>query len=89
MQAFFRRRRVSLLSWPACSPDVSPTEHVWNMVGRRIIRQGPTSPTLDALWTRIQTAWRDIPQEDIQGFFDSMSRCIETLIAAHEGYTPY
>ena len=33
--------------------------------------------------------WRDIPQEDIQGLFDSMPRCIERLIAAHGGFTPY
>ena len=68
---------------------MSLIEHVWYMVGRRLIRQGPPSPTLDALWTRIQTAWRDIPQEDIQDLFDSMPRRIETLIAAHGGFTPY
>ena len=72
MQAFFQRRRVSLLPWPVRSPDMTPIEHVWDMVGPRLIRQGPPAPTLDALWTRIQTSWRDIPQEDIQGLFDSM-----------------
>ena len=70
--SLLQRRRVSLLPWPARSPDMSPIEHVWDMVGRRLIRQGPPAPTLDALWTRIQTAWRDIPQHDIQGLSDSM-----------------
>ena len=56
VKAFFQRRRVSLLPWPARSPDMSPIEHVWDMVDRRLIRQGPAAPTLDALWTRIQTA---------------------------------
>ncbi|KAJ4438127.1 hypothetical protein ANN_14066 [Periplaneta americana] len=32
VQAFFEERRVSLLSWPARSPDISPIEHVWDMV---------------------------------------------------------
>ena len=59
VQAFFQRRRVSLLPWPARSPDLSPIEHVWDMVGRRLIRQGPPAPTLDALWTRIQPPWKD------------------------------
>ena len=89
VQTFFQRRRVSLLSWPTCSPDMSPIEHVWDMVGRRLIRQGPPAPTLDALWTCIQTTWRDIPQEDIQGLFDSIPQRIETLIAVHGGLTPY
>ena len=34
VQAFFQRLLVSLLSWPACSPDMSPIEHVRDMVGR-------------------------------------------------------
>ena len=42
-----------------------------------------SATSLDALLTRIRTAWRDIPQEDIQGLFDSMPRGIETLIAAN------
>ena len=66
-----------------------PSKHVWDMVIRRLIRQDPPAPTLDALWTRIQTAWRDIPQEDIHGLLDPMTRRIETLIAAHGGCTSY
>ena len=89
VQAFFQRRQVSLLPWSASLPDMSPIEHVWDMVGQQLIRQGPPALTLDALWTCVQTAWRDIPQEDIQGLFDSMLRSIETLIAAHGGLTPY
>ena len=87
--AFFQRRWVSLLPWPARSPDMSPIKHIWDMVGRRLIHQGPPAPTLDALWTRIQTAWRDISQEDIQGLLDSMPRRIATLSAAHEVLIPY
>ena len=56
VQAFFQRRRVSLLPWTTRSPDMSPIEHVWDMVGRRLIRQSPPASTLGALWTRIQTA---------------------------------
>ena len=88
VQAFFHRRLVSLLPWPTHSPDMSPIDHVWDMVGRRLIHQGPPAPTLDALWTCLQTAWRDIPQEDIQGLFDSMPRCIVSLIAVHGSFTP-
>ena len=89
VQAFFQRRWVSLLPWPGRSPDMSPIEHVWDMVGRRLIRQCPPAPTLDALCTRILTAWRDIPQEDIQGLSDSVPPRVETLIAAHGGFKPY
>ncbi|KAJ4438525.1 hypothetical protein ANN_14470 [Periplaneta americana] len=75
--------------WPARSPDMSPIEHVWNMVGRQLVRHGHPAPTLEALWTHIQTAWREIPQEHIQTLFDSMPRCLKALIAVHGGVTPY
>ena len=64
VQDFFQRRQVSLLPWSARSLDMSPIEHVWDMVGRRLIRQCSPAPTPDALWTRIQAAWRGISQED-------------------------
>ncbi|KAJ8879210.1 hypothetical protein PR048_019816 [Dryococelus australis] len=35
VQAFFNERRVPLLPWPARSPDMSPIEHIWDLVGRR------------------------------------------------------
>ena len=83
VQAFFPRRRVLLLPWPAHSPDMSPIDmgYGWSVT----YSSGPPAPTLGALWTRIQTAWRYIPQEDIRGLLDSMPRRIETLIAAHGG----
>jgi len=24
------------MAWPACSPDINPIEHVWDMLGRRL-----------------------------------------------------
>ncbi|GFX22015.1 transposable element Tcb2 transposase [Trichonephila clavipes] len=35
---FSSTQHVQLLSWPACSPDMSPIEHVWDLVGRCLTR---------------------------------------------------
>ncbi|KAJ8878666.1 hypothetical protein PR048_019251 [Dryococelus australis] len=66
VQDFYNERRVPMLPWPARSPDMSSIEHIWDMVGRQLVLHGPLPTTVEGLWTRIQTAWREIPQEDIQ-----------------------
>ncbi|MBJ5496483.1 hypothetical protein JGG50_25200 [Salmonella enterica subsp. enterica serovar Typhimurium] len=41
MQQFFTAHQVSLLPWPACSPNMSLIEHVWSLIGKRMARQAP------------------------------------------------
>lgn len=86
---FFSAQHIQLLPWPAYSPDMSPIEHVWDMVGRRLARDPRPTVSKDELWVRIQTIWNSLPQADIQHLFDSMPRRIEALIAARGGHTKY
>jgi hypothetical protein len=67
---------------------MSSIEHVWYIVVPLLVRHG-SAITFDALWTRIQIACTEISQENIQVLFNSMSLCLETIIAALGGFTPY
>ena len=73
----------------AYSPDMSPIEHVWDMVGRCLARNPRPTVTKDELWVRIQTIWNALPQTGIQNLFDSMPRRVAALIAVRGGYTKY
>lgn len=68
---------------------MSPIEHVWDLVGRRLARDPRPTDSIDELWVRIETIWNALPQEDIQNLFDSMPRRIAALIKARGGHTRY
>ncbi|GFT70436.1 hypothetical protein TNCV_2658651 [Trichonephila clavipes] len=66
---------------------MSPSDHVWDLVGWRLARDSRNSASKDELLLCIQAIRNSLPQADIQNLFDSMVRSIATLIAARGDYT--
>ncbi|KFM73058.1 Transposable element Tc1 transposase, partial [Stegodyphus mimosarum] len=54
VKSFFAAQQVQLLPWPACSPDMSPIEHVWDVIGRRLARDPRPVASADELWLLLQ-----------------------------------
>ena len=51
-----------VMAWPSMPPDLSPIEHVWDEMDRRL-RQRPNQPvTLQGLGKAQQEVWQEIPQ---------------------------
>ncbi len=70
--AWLHRRRVQLLNWPACSPDLSPIENIWHIIKRKIRQRRPQ--TLQQLETYIRQEWDQIPTPKLQKLITSMPR---------------
>ncbi|UYV82311.1 hypothetical protein LAZ67_21001679 [Cordylochernes scorpioides] len=79
---------VQMLPWPPYSPDLSPIEHVWDIIGRRL-HALPQPPSEDELWQMVEREWRAIPQDAIRTLIDSLPRRVAACIAVRGGPTCY
>ena len=64
VQAFFQKM-ASIIASLACTFARYVAHRTCLGYGWSATYSSGSSSTIDALWTRKQTAWRDIPQEDI------------------------
>ncbi|UYV75593.1 hypothetical protein LAZ67_13000683 [Cordylochernes scorpioides] len=71
---------VQMPSWPPYSPDLTPIEHVWDIIGRRL-HALPQPRSEDELWQMVEREWRAIPQDAIRTLIDSLPRRVAACIA--------
>ena len=80
---------ITLLDWPAQSPDISPIEHQWVHLKRELAKY-PTPPKgVCEMWERSAEVWNSIPPEVCQNLIESMPRRLEAVIRAKGGHTKY
>lgn len=78
--AYLESRGISVFSWPAQSPDLSPIEDIWGIVSEKVYKHGKTYQTKDDLWSAIVAAWDAIPRSTLQNLYKSMNpRLIKVL----------
>ena len=73
------------LPWPAKSPDLSPIEHIWSIMGRTL----QSACDADDLTCQCDRIWHAIPQEDICSLYQSMPSRITACIRARREQTRY
>uniref|UniRef100_A0A9J7WZK0 Tc1-like transposase DDE domain-containing protein n=1 Tax=Cyprinus carpio carpio TaxID=630221 RepID=A0A9J7WZK0_CYPCA len=71
-KSWLRRKRLRVLDWPACSPDLSPIENVW-----RILKRPKTVEKLEAC---IRQEWDNIPIPKLEQLVSSVPRRLQTVI---------
>ena len=60
----FNTNNIQLLDWPARSPDLSPIEHMWYILGRRV-RERANVRNLRDLEQALHAEWLYIPMRDV------------------------
>ena len=75
--------------WPDMSPDFNPIEHIWNMLGRRILAREPPVQNIRQLEATLHREWQQLSRQDIRRLTGGMRRRVEAVIQARGGCTRY
>lgn len=86
---FLQHHNIDVLPWPALSPDMSPIEHLWDELDKRVRRRVPQPESLAQLRVALLQEWNNIPQAVIRNLIESMRRRLVAVIAARGGHTRY
>ncbi|GFW82991.1 transposable element Tcb2 transposase [Trichonephila clavipes] len=80
---------IERMDWPARSPDLTPIEHVWDFLGRRLAARTLPPVTIRELRLALQDEWGAMPQQLIDTLILSMGRRCETCLAVRGDHIPY
>ncbi|GBM23638.1 hypothetical protein AVEN_117388-1 [Araneus ventricosus] len=77
------------MEWPARSPNLNYIEHVWDMLGRRIVCHSVPQGTLLELQQALLHEWALLPQLAINDTIASVPRLCEACISARGYHSRY
>ncbi len=86
-KSWFNDHGVTVLDWPANSPDLNPIENLWGIVKREIRDTRPNNA--DELKATVKETWASIPPQQCHKLITSMPRRIEAVIKAKGAPTKY
>ncbi len=86
-KSWFNDHGVTVLDWPANSPDLNPIENLWGIIKRKMRDTRPNNA--DDLKAAIKATWASITPEQCHRLITSMPRHIDAVIHAKGGPTKY
>ncbi len=81
-KSWFNDHGVTVLDWPANSPDLNPIENLWGIVKRKMRDTRPNNA--DDLKATVKETWASIPPQQCHKLITSMPRRIEAVIKQKE-----
>ena len=86
---FLTAKNVNVMEWPSTSTDLSPIEHIWDELDRRV-RTRPNQPTnLPKLQATLLQEWNNLPNNIICRYIRSMRNRCHAVINSNGGHTRY
>ncbi len=86
-KSWLRRKRVRVLDWPACSPDLSPIENVWRILKCKMRQRRPR--TVAHLKTCLQEEWDKITPETLHHLVSSVPKRLLSVVKRNGNITKW
>ncbi|KAA8494436.1 Transposable element Tc3 transposase [Porphyridium purpureum] len=80
---------VTVLPWPARSPDLNPIENVWGVLSRVVYRKGRQFARVAELRAAVLAAWATEAQKYVVPLLESMPRRLQAVLDARGHHTKY
>lgn len=84
---FLNGESISVMDWPAQSPDLNPIENLWKVMGEKAMEKNPKDT--DSLWNELQNAWENIDPSLCKKLINSCGRRCAAVIAQKGLHTKY
>ena len=75
-QDFLANNNIAPLAWPPYSPDLTPIEHMWDELDRRVRKRRNPPATLAQLRNALIDEWNNIPMRTVNALVNSIQRRI-------------
>ena len=86
---WFKDHNITVLAWPAQSPDMNPIEHLWDHLKKKLKEYDHPPGGVLELWERAEKEWEKITPEVCQNLIQSMPRRVAAVVKAKGSYTKY
>jgi len=84
---WLNNNNITVLKWPAQSPNLNPIEHLWNEMKNRLQKSTIQIKNKEDLWDKIQDIWNNIEVKTCIKLIETMPQRINNIIKAKGGYT--
>jgi hypothetical protein len=88
-KAWFSERNMTVLDWPAKSPDLNPIENMWGVLARRVYAGGRQFQSRKELIRVILREWEGIEPLLIKNLIVSMPKRVGSVLELQGGKTKY
>lgn len=86
---WFEDEEITVLDWPAQSPDLNPIEHLWHHLKLKLSMYEKRATSIRELWERCDKEWNSITLEICRKYIDTIPARVKAVLKAKGGYTKY